>query len=48
MQANGKARTKSGKDYNNSYCHIFRVVGGKVTEINEYLDTALVDEAFGK
>jgi ketosteroid isomerase-like protein len=48
MQANGKATTKSGKHYNNSYCHIFRVVGGKVTEINEYLDTALVDEAFGK
>ena len=48
MLSNGKATTKSGKGYNNSYCHVFKVVGGKVKEINEYLDTALVDEAFGK
>jgi ketosteroid isomerase-like protein len=48
MLANGKATTKSGKPYNNSYCHVFRVVGGKVKEINEYLDTAMVDDAFGK
>ena len=48
MLSNGKARTKSGNSYNNSYCHVFKVVGGKVTEINEYLDTALVEEAFGK
>ena len=48
MLANGKATTKSGKPYNNSYCHVFKVVGGKVKEINEYLDTAMVDDAFGK
>ena len=48
MLANGKAKAKNGKSYNNSYCHVFRIVGGKVKEINEYLDTALVDEAFGK
>ena len=48
MLSNGNATTKSGKHYNNSYCHVFKVVGGKVKEINEYLDTALVDEAFGK
>lgn len=48
MLAKGKAQTKSGKPYNNSYCHVFKVVGGKVKEINEYLDTALVDDAFGK
>ena len=48
MLANGKAQTKSGKPYNNSYCHVFKIVGGKVKEISEYLDTALVDDAFGK
>jgi uncharacterized protein len=48
MQANGKAKAKNGKPYNNSYCHIFRIVGGKVKEINEYLDTALVDDVFGR
>jgi ketosteroid isomerase-like protein len=48
MLANGKATTRTGRPYNNSYCHVFRVVGGKVAEINEFLDTAMVDEAFGK
>jgi hypothetical protein len=48
MLANGKATAKGGKPYNNSYCHVFRIAGGKVTEINEFLDTALVDEVFGK
>lgn len=47
MLSNGKATAKSGKAYNNSYCHVFKVVGGKVKEISEYLDTALVDEVFG-
>ena len=48
MLSNGKAKTKSGKPYNNSYCHVFKLAGGKVKEINEYLDTTLVEEAFGK
>ena len=48
MQSHGKATTKSGRPYNNSYCQIFRLVGGKVKEITEYLDTALVDDVFGK
>ena len=46
--ARGKSTTKTGKSYNNSYCQIFRLEGGKVKSINEYLDTALVDQAFGK
>ena len=48
MQTHGKAVTKSGKPYNNSYCQIFRFVGGKVKEVTEYLDTALVEDTFGK
>ncbi len=48
MQAHGKSMAKSGKPYNNSYCQIFRIAGGKVKEITEYLDTALVDDVFGK
>jgi ketosteroid isomerase-like protein len=48
MQSQGKAMTKSGRPYNNSYCQIFRIVGGKVKEVTEYLDTALVDDVFGK
>lgn len=46
MQAEGKARTRFGKDYNNTYCHVFRVVGGKIREVTEYCDTELVNEAF--
>jgi uncharacterized protein len=48
MQSHGKAMTKSGRPYNNSYCQIFRIAGGKVKEVTEYLDTALVDDVFGK
>ena len=48
MQARGKATTKSGKSYNNTYCKVFRIVNGKVQEVTEYLDTELVTSAFGK
>ena len=48
MQANGKAMTKNGKPYNNSYCHVFRIVNGKIVEVTEYLDTELVTSVFGK
>ncbi len=48
MLAHGRATAKNGKPYDNSYCHVFRVVGGKVKEINEYLDTALVNDVFGR
>jgi uncharacterized protein len=48
MQAHGKSTAKNGKPYNNSYCQIFKIAGGKVKEITEYLDTALVDDVFGK
>jgi len=48
VQAQGKSTTKTGKSYDNSYCQVFRVEGGKVKSMVEYLDTALVDQAFGK
>ena len=48
MQAHGKARSKNGVDYNNTYCHVFRIVNGKIRELTEYLDTELVTRAFGK
>jgi len=40
-------RTKSGKDYNNTYCIVYRVTDGKIKEITEYCDTELVTSAFG-
>ncbi len=48
MQATGKAMSKNGVAYNNTYCHVFRIVGGKIKEITEYLDTELVTRCFGK
>ena len=47
MQSNGKSLSKNGVRYDNTYCHVFRIVGGKITEVTEYLDTELVTRAFG-
>lgn len=41
----GIAATRSGKRYDNSYCHLFRIRDGRIAEMIEYLDTALLDEA---
>jgi uncharacterized protein len=43
----GAVRTKSGKDYNNSYCFVLRLSEGRLVELREYLDTALVESVFG-
>ena len=48
MLGRGKATTKTGKPYNNTYAQVFRIAGGKVQEVVEYLDTELVTSAFGK
>ena len=42
LQWEGKATTKAGKPYNNSYCWVMRVADGKVREGTAYIDTALV------
>jgi len=41
-QSHGKARTKDGKDYNNTYCRVWRITDGKIRAMQEYLDTELV------
>src|SRR5688572_10720334 len=43
----GAVRTKWGMDYNNSYCFVARMAGGRLVELREYLDTALVESVFG-
>ncbi len=45
VEFQGRVTTKSGKPYNNTYCWICRVADGKLKELTEYLDTALVDHA---
>jgi hypothetical protein len=41
VESTGKATTKAGKPYNQSYCDIFRFVGEQLQEITTYLDTAV-------
>lgn len=44
----GRAMSKAGKAYNNTYCIILTLRDGIVQEIREYLDTELVTEVFGR
>ena len=43
VQCEGDATTLSGVQYANSYCFVIRVADGKLRELTEYMDTALVD-----
>jgi ketosteroid isomerase-like protein len=45
MQAHGRARTRKGTRYDNTYCFVFRFRDGRIAEIAEYLDTELVRSA---
>jgi ketosteroid isomerase-like protein len=42
VEARGHNTTTAGKPYNNRYCFVFRLSGGKLKEVTEYLDTELV------
>jgi ketosteroid isomerase-like protein len=47
VQSRGEAETKDGRPYNNTYCHVFRIDGGKIGEVTEYFDTELTSSVFG-
>jgi ketosteroid isomerase-like protein len=47
VEARGNNVTKAGGRYDNSYCFVFRVAGGKLAEVTEYMDTELVTSALG-
>lgn len=45
----GQAKTAEGAPYANRYAFVFRVQDGKIAEVTEFLDTALVETAlYGK
>lgn len=49
VEAHGSNNTTTaGKPYNNRYCFVFRLAGGKLKEVTEYLDTELVTAALGE
>ncbi|WP_067574573.1 nuclear transport factor 2 family protein [Nocardia acidivorans] len=43
VQARGYGLTRRGDDYHQTYCLIFRLADGRITEIIEHCDTALVE-----
>ena len=47
VEARGDNVTRAGAPYNNSYCFVFRLAGGKLAEVTEYMDTELVTAALG-
>jgi hypothetical protein len=47
VEARGRNTTREGKAYNNTYCHVLRLEGGKLKEWTEYSDTALIDAVLG-
>lgn len=48
VRARGEVRTKTGRDYNNSYCFVIRMRDGRMVEVREYMDTALAEAALGR
>ena len=47
VECRGRVMTKSGKRYDNHYCYICRLAGGRLVELTEYMDTALALDALG-
>ena len=39
--------TKTGNRYDNEYCFVIKLENGKIKQIKEYLDSALVEKAMG-
>ncbi|MEE4376029.1 MAG: nuclear transport factor 2 family protein [Candidatus Competibacteraceae bacterium] len=48
VQFQGRARTKTGVPYDNTYCIVMRVEDGKIAEITEYFDTELTTAVLGR
>lgn len=48
VEAKGDNVTKTGLRYDNDYCMVWRIENGKVGEIKEYCDSALVERVLGE
>src|SRR5262249_53010601 len=42
MQAKGRATARSGKPYNNTYCIVCRIAGGKIKKMTNDVDHGLI------
>jgi ketosteroid isomerase-like protein len=47
VEAKGDNITKTGVRYDNEYCMVWRLENGRIKEIKEYCDSALVEKALG-
>jgi ketosteroid isomerase-like protein len=47
VEAKGDNVTRTGVRYDNEYCIVWRLENGRVKEIKEYCDSALVERALG-
>jgi ketosteroid isomerase-like protein len=47
VEARGRNTTKEGRAYNNTYCNVLRLEGGRLKEWTEYADSALVNAVLG-
>ena len=43
VECRGEVTTQRGDSYDNTYCYVCRFVEGRLVELTEYLDTALVE-----
>lgn len=43
VESRGRVMTTAGEPYNNVYCQIFQLADGKITAVDEYCDTALIE-----
>ncbi|KJK47836.1 hypothetical protein UK23_19130 [Lentzea aerocolonigenes] len=48
VQARGHGTTTSGAQYEQMYCFILRMTDGKITELIEHCDTALVERVLDR
>jgi ketosteroid isomerase-like protein len=42
VQSRGRAVTRSGEAYDNTYCHVFRIRNRRIVSVTEYMDTELM------
>ena len=47
VEARGANVTRAGVPYNNTYCFVFRIDGGRLAEVTEYMDSELAAAALG-
>ena len=47
VECRGDTTTKDGKRYDNRYCWVCRLAGGKLVELTEYMDTQFAASVLG-